>query len=81
MDNDSSLIALAELHFGAAIGKRDVMVANIGWGTGLGMIINGKLYRGSSGYAGEFSHIPLSKTIIYVPVASVAAWRWKPLYW
>lgn len=62
MDNDSSLIALAELHFGAATGKRDVMVANIGWGTGLGMIINGKLYRGSSGYAGEFSHIPLSNS-------------------
>jgi predicted NBD/HSP70 family sugar kinase len=62
IDNDSSLIALAELHFGAAAGKRDVMVANIGWGTGLGMIVNGQLYRGSSGYAGEFSHIPLSKT-------------------
>ncbi len=62
MDNDSSLIALAELHFGAAIGKRDVMVANIGWGTGLGMIINGKLYRGNSGYAGELSHIPLSNS-------------------
>lgn len=62
MDNDSSLIALAELNFGAAQGKRDVMVANIGWGTGLGMIVNGQLYRGSSGYAGEFSHIPLSNT-------------------
>lgn len=62
MDNDSSLIALAELYFGAAVGKRDVMVANIGWGTGLGMIVNGQLYRGSSGYAGEFSHIPLSNS-------------------
>ncbi|WP_316835928.1 ROK family protein [Pedobacter nutrimenti] len=62
MDNDSSLIALAELNFGAAAGRRDVMVANIGWGTGLGMIVNGQLYRGSSGYAGEFSHIPLSNT-------------------
>jgi len=62
LDNDSSLIALAELHYGAAVGKRNVMVANIGWGTGLGMIVNGKLYRGSSGYAGEFSHIPLSKS-------------------
>ena len=60
IENDSSLIALAELQFGAAAGKQDVMVANIGWGTGLGMIVNGKLYRGSSGYAGEFSHIPLS---------------------
>lgn len=62
IDNDSSLIALAELHFGAARGMRDVLVANIGWGTGLGMIVNGELYRGSGGYAGEFSHIPLSNT-------------------
>jgi predicted NBD/HSP70 family sugar kinase len=62
LDNDSSLIALAELRYGAAVGKRNVMVANIGWGTGLGMIVNGQLYRGSSGYAGEFSHIPLSKS-------------------
>ncbi|MBO9674103.1 MAG: ROK family protein [Sphingobacteriaceae bacterium] len=60
IDNDSSLIALAELNFGEAINLKEVMVVNIGWGTGLGMIINGKLYRGSSGSAGEFSHIPLS---------------------
>ncbi|MBC6109684.1 ROK family protein [Pedobacter fastidiosus] len=60
IDNDSSLIALAELNFGEAMDLKDVMVVNIGWGTGLGMIVNGKLYRGSSGYAGEFSHIPLS---------------------
>lgn len=60
IDNDSSLIALAELNFGEAIGLQNVMVVNIGWGTGLGMILSGQLYRGSSGYAGEFSHIPLS---------------------
>jgi predicted NBD/HSP70 family sugar kinase len=62
IDNDSSLITLAELHFGEAVGMQDAMVVNVGWGTGLGMIIKGSLYRGSTGYAGEFSHIPLSKT-------------------
>jgi len=62
IDNDSSLIALAELNFGEAINLKEVMVVNIGWGTGLGMIINGKLYRGSAGSAGEFSHIPLSES-------------------
>ncbi|WP_131535621.1 ROK family protein [Pedobacter nototheniae] len=62
LDNDSSLIALAELNFGQAIDLKDVLVVNIGWGTGLGMIVNGQLYRGSSGYAGEFSHIPLSNS-------------------
>lgn len=60
IDNDSSLIALAELNFGEAVDLKDVMVVNIGWGTGLGIIVNGKLYRGSGGNAGEFSHIPLS---------------------
>lgn len=59
IDNDSSLIALAELKFGKASGKRNVMVINIGWGVGLGMIINGELYRGDIGFSGEFSHIPL----------------------
>ncbi|SKB63555.1 ROK family protein [Daejeonella lutea] len=62
IDNDSSLITLAELHFGEAVGMQDALVVNVGWGTGLGVIIKGGLYRGSTGYAGEFSHIPLSKT-------------------
>lgn len=62
IDNDSSLIALAELNFGKARNLNDVMVVNIGSGTGLGIIINGSLYRGSRGYAGEFSHVPLSNT-------------------
>ncbi|MEH6306398.1 ROK family transcriptional regulator [Olivibacter sp. CPCC 100613] len=60
IDNDSSAIALAELNFGAAKGMQDVMVVNVGWGIGLGMVVNGKLFRGHSGFAGEFSHIPLA---------------------
>lgn len=59
IENDSSLIALAELKWGVAQGKQNVMVINIGWGVGLGIIINGKLFRGHDGFAGEFSHIPL----------------------
>lgn len=59
IDNDSSLIALAEFRFGAARKRKNAMVVNIGWGVGLGLIINGELFRGHSGFAGEFSHIPL----------------------
>lgn len=59
IDNDSSLIALAEFHFGAARGKKNAVVVNIGWGIGLGMILNGELFRGHDGFAGEFSHIPI----------------------
>ncbi|TDH28609.1 ROK family transcriptional regulator [Segetibacter sp. 3557_3] len=59
IDNDSSLIALAELRFGAAKNKNNAMVINLGWGLGLGMILNAELFRGHDGFAGEFSHIPV----------------------
>ena len=59
IDNDSSVMGLAELRIGAARNKKNSMVINIGWGIGLGMIINGELFRGDNGFAGEFSHIPL----------------------
>lgn len=59
IDNDSSLIALAEFYFGGAKNEKNAMVINIGWGIGLGMILNGELFRGHDGFAGEFSHIPL----------------------
>jgi len=59
IDNDSSVIALAESKFGLAKGRQDVMVINVGWGIGLGMIMDGKIFRGHNGYAGEFSHIPV----------------------
>ncbi|GAB3027531.1 ROK family transcriptional regulator [Niabella terrae] len=59
IDNDSSLIALAELKWGAARYRQQVMVINIGWGIGLGILANGKLFRGHDGFAGELSHIPL----------------------
>ena len=59
IDNDSSLIALAELRFGKAVNKSTAMVINIGWGVGLGLIINASLFRGHNGFAGEFSHMSL----------------------
>lgn len=59
IDNDSSVIALAELKFGLGKRKQNVMVINVGWGIGLGMILDRELFRGEDGFAGEFSHIPL----------------------
>jgi len=59
IDNDSRLIALAELSFGRLSDKKNAMVINIGWGVGLGLVVNGELFRGQNGFAGEFSHIPL----------------------
>ncbi|MCU0335491.1 MAG: ROK family protein [Chitinophagaceae bacterium] len=59
IDNDSSLIALAESRFGDGRGRANVLVVNVSWGIGLGMVLGGQLFRGDSGFAGEFSHIPV----------------------
>jgi len=47
---------------GLARDLQDVMVIDIGWGIGLGMIVGGELFRGHTGYAGELSHIPISES-------------------
>lgn len=59
VENDAKAIALSVWRFGVARGKKDVLVLFLNWGIGLGMILDGKLYRGASGFAGEFSHIPI----------------------
>src|ERR1700744_172473 len=59
VDNDSSVIALAEQKFGAVGRIKNAMVGNIGWAVGLGLVLDGHLYRGANGFAGEFSHIPM----------------------
>lgn len=60
IENDASILALAESRLGLAKGLDDVLVVKMHWGIGLGMILNGQIYRGHAGMAGEFSHIPLS---------------------
>lgn len=59
IENDAKAIALSVWRDGVAKGKKDVLVLFLDWGIGLGMILDGKLYRGASGFAGEFSHIPI----------------------
>ncbi|WP_400262351.1 ROK family protein [Sphingobacterium sp. SG20118] len=60
IENDSTCIAFSEQKFGAAKNIKNSLVINLNWGVGLGMIVNDQIFKGSSGYAGEFSHIPLS---------------------
>jgi glucokinase-like ROK family protein len=59
IENDANARTLAEYRYGQARGTKNTLVLHVGWGVGLGMIINRQLYRGASGFAGEFSHIPL----------------------
>ncbi|MFD0977275.1 ROK family transcriptional regulator [Salinimicrobium gaetbulicola] len=57
--NDAKSACLAESNFGLAKDRKNVLVISMDWGIGLGVIVDGKVYQGSSGFAGEFGHIPL----------------------
>jgi predicted NBD/HSP70 family sugar kinase len=59
VENDASLVALAEHWFGMAKGLENAVVVTIEHGTGSGLIFNGKLYRGAQGLAAEFGHTKL----------------------
>ncbi len=58
-NHDSKVRTFAEQHFGLAKNKKNVLMLQVDWGLGLGIIINGKLYTGKSGYSGEFGHLPI----------------------
>lgn len=59
IENDAKTRAFAELRFGGARNKKNVLAVYLDWGIGLGIIVNGKLYKGRDGFAGEFGHLPM----------------------
>lgn len=57
--NDADACALAEWQFGAGRGTKNMIFLTFGTGMGAGLILDGKLYSGTSGTAGEVGHIRL----------------------
>jgi glucokinase len=61
IDNDANAMALGEFCYGAGKGSRNMVCVTLGTGVGGGIIINKKIYRGSSSLAGEIGHIPINE--------------------
>ena len=57
IDNDSRSMAYGEYMSGVVNGEKNILFVNVSWGLGLGIFIDGKLYYGKSGFAGEFGHL------------------------
>ena len=57
LDNDSNAAALAEHRYGAGKGSRHMVYVATSTGIGSGLILNGELFRGSYGWAGECGHM------------------------
>lgn len=59
IDNDANVGALGEYTFGAGKNSRHIIYYTVSTGIGGGIIINGEIYRGGNGYAGELGHMPI----------------------
>jgi predicted NBD/HSP70 family sugar kinase len=58
LENDSRAMAYGEFCCGVVHHEKNVLFVNLDYGVGLGILINGKVYYGKSGFSGEFGHIP-----------------------
>jgi glucokinase-like ROK family protein len=59
LENDSNAMAYGEFCNGVVSNEKNVIFINLDYGTGSGILIDGKVYYGKSGFSGEFGHIPL----------------------
>lgn len=57
IDNDARAMTYGEFTKGVVKNEKDIIFINVNWGLGMGLIIDGKLYYGKSGFAGEFGHV------------------------
>lgn len=61
VDNDVNAMTLAEWTYGAGRGVSNLVCLTLGTGVGGGLVLDGKMYRGAFGCAGELGHIPLAE--------------------
>jgi N-acetylglucosamine repressor len=60
LENDCNALTVAEQWFGRGQGVDDFVVVAVGEGVGAGIVIDGNLYRGADGAAGEIGHLPVA---------------------
>jgi glucokinase len=61
IDNDANVACLAEVRIGAARGADHVVMLTLGTGVGGGLVLNGQLYHGASGFGGELGHMVIDE--------------------
>lgn len=75
VDNDATCATVAEWQLGAARGIDDLMLVTLGTGIGGGVVSNGALHRGRSGFAGEFGHMVVNPDGPRCPCGRRGCWE------
>lgn len=57
IDNDTRAMTYGEYMQGCVKGEKNIIFVNVSWGLGIGIIIDGRIYTGKSGFSGEFGHV------------------------
>ncbi|MGR6998940.1 ROK family protein [Yinghuangia aomiensis] len=75
VDNDVNIMAVGEQHAGSARSVDDFLFIKIGTGIGCGIVVDGSVYRGASGSAGDIGHIRVATSGPTLPAGTSGAWR------
>ncbi len=59
VENDVNAAAYGEYLYGAGQGKNNILLFTLGTGIGGGIVVNGSIFHGSAGFAGEIGHLPV----------------------
>jgi glucokinase len=75
LENDATVAALGEYCFGCDPDIENLIYVSVGTGIGGGIIIDGKLYHGTSGSAGEFGHMTIDINGPECPCGNIGCWE------
>ena len=75
VDNDANTAALGESRFGAGAGQRFVLCVNLGTGIGGALVLDGRVFRGANGMAGEFGHMQVVEDGHRCPCGNRGCWE------
>jgi glucokinase len=75
IENDANAAAWGEFRFGAAVRHNDMIMITVGTGIGGGIVLDGRMYRGSFGVAGEIGHLNMVPDGIPCGCGSKGCWE------
>ena len=75
IDNEATFAALGERYFGVARGHNNVLYISAGVGIGGGLIVEGRIYGGSGGFASEFGHMTMGPGGIKCGCGNTGCWE------